>query len=485
MTLPSYIITDILRILNNIAKYYEVRQYCNFITDISLVCSEWYKKIIPKIKEYHLSTESRDILNGFKSFQRKDGFRISGSLVGGPSNIDLYSYLEVLILTNNEHIIWWLNYDQSPKEKLLQTFPNLHKVIVDSYSSNVSLYHLKNITHLRLNLTRIADISNIVQLIQITPQLKTFNLVSSGFHDITKIAQVVLAKGSIRKIDFINGRLKQSTLVNGLNSNTALKSLNVGCALENENEVDEIPISNQSLRTLTMEGYNNYFSIFSLWNRPSGLQEWKFHEAFEATPQLILDYHPNLTCIECAQETTEIDKILEMNLPKLKSLRYIDLYNMHIPNYSLVIKGLRTNQYITTVSFNSRVEHKDACKIIDINHPTLESLSFIQITAMVFQQITESLKSNTTLKEFRIDQNSDFQNSQMYIPLLCDLISSNHRLSSIHTKQYCIIRYQITNQDIELFRNVINDNFHHLTSLTVGVSQLDSIIQQYLIRMYN
>ncbi|KYR00541.1 hypothetical protein DLAC_02553 [Tieghemostelium lacteum] len=485
MTLQSYIITDILRILNNIAKYYEVRQYCNFITDISLVCSEWYKKIIPKIKEYHLSIEYRDILNGFKSFQRKNGFRISGSLVGGPSNTDLYPYIEVLILTNNEDIIWWLNYEQYPKEKLLQTFPNLHKVIVDCYSSNVALYNLKNITHLRLNLTGIAEIPNIVQLLQITPQLKTFNLISSGGQDITKIAEVVLTKGSLRKLDFINGRLKQSTLVNGLNSNTTLKSLNVGCFLESENEIDEIPINNQSLRKITMEGYNNYYSIFSLWNRPSGLQEWKYHEEFEATPQLILDFHPNLTCIECTHETTEIDKILEMNLPKLKSLRYIDLFNMHNSNYSLVIKGLRTNQYIKTMSFNSRVEHKEACTIIDINHPTLESLSFIEITAMVFQQITESLKSNTTLKEFRINQNSDFQNSQMYIPLLCDLISSNHRLSSIHTTQHCVLRYRITNQDIELFRNVIKDNFHHLISLTVGVFQLDSIIQQYLIRMNN
>ncbi|KYQ90332.1 hypothetical protein DLAC_08939 [Tieghemostelium lacteum] len=187
-----------------------------------------------------------------------------------------------------------------------------------------------------------------------------------------------------------------------------------------EPDVDNLPnlgITNSKLKVFNINLLSNQqkkLDIHYLWKSPSSLTELQVYLpnlSLEILMEPLTRYHfSQLKCLRITMEDKSIDiynKILEMNLPKLKEL-YLEsfLFSTQFQNFNQILGSLQSNNSLTKFVINCENTPMDFVgNFLKLDHPTITSFQCVSIRELDIQLLTKSLISNTHLTSLDITRN--------------------------------------------------------------------------------
>ncbi|KYQ92502.1 hypothetical protein DLAC_06492 [Tieghemostelium lacteum] len=468
MTLPNYVIVQIIRNLNyynNVENEYYMNNAKLINEMLTLVCKSWKKEILPKVRDIQVSSDwfcKQYVIDSLKVLNQKSGIKLNSNTEIGLSSklsdmIVKYTISQqptpfniTTVLVSLQHLILDLNYDQiKPYSQILRdninNLPRLTTIALRfSNSGNIKsdiemLEMFETISQFKLNFLKIenlppwnpsfglADLDNLVKCKHLTRlDLKYTNILTKPIIDLLDSHQSLLELN----MDIVNLVGAKKVMLEGWKEN-------------------KIPNGSRSYyyNTITKvtswefpgEEYDRYDTLLSAIGRNSTLQKVKINKATFKLNSLVTCINVNVNLkyfyISWGKLVIEDEPSIPINNQVLEELH---VEGLEVGIYSLWNKGPSSLRYITAVSSPllqslslyhgstlKKVKFKamncsaeDIMECIKLNLPMLESIHLPNLYLM--DKVLDSLMSNSHLKKIKFDKPIESQ-------ILYKLINLKHQ----------------------------------------------------------
>ncbi|KYQ99791.1 hypothetical protein DLAC_03737 [Tieghemostelium lacteum] len=288
-----------------------------------------------------------------------------------------------------------------------------------------------------------------------------------------------------------NAMLKSTTLIQCINSNRKLKSLNLQNVTIVKPDTDDTTttITNHTLESLVLDqsSLSNFtpIDIYQLWNSKSAMKSLflNFIEINDRLYNSLKHYHfhtvTKLTIILDGDNTTQgklMSDIIKLNPPLLHSFELdikwefaeslTNTNQIHEDVYlSIESLGASCNlrKFKSTVTINTEM----ILKFLQLT--TIRKISFFKYSGALCKSLVDSLCKNTVLESINI-QNGEPNSGDMrsFLEGITQIIEFNHILKSI-TIQSPTNTADSPMSTILQLTNVISNNIHRLYHIDLGV----------------
>ncbi|KYQ89026.1 hypothetical protein DLAC_10248 [Tieghemostelium lacteum] len=539
--LPRILILEILILLSHDYRCKKLKNYLQFIGNLSVVSREFKDYYIKRIQDNYIDIKSYDSFSNFFKIRNKVGIKINLflhniSLVklyqwAMEDNPQLYRELEITTLYINSKL-------QVPTIKpspLLKGFTVLDLILsqasVEKVFNDNQMEALKSISSLKLNfieeyiygkqkenplpiqryiIGRLCRISSLETLhltglvdipveyfkllIKSLPILEVLEISISQKANADRDKQIldVLVPSKTIKELTIATSINTQTVIEFINANQSVQILVLSKLIFIGNKESLPRIYNSTLKYLNIESTDKAnisfdSSIYSLWEVPSSLQFILLQQTNVILAKKLGFYHPNITnFVYNCDNDFEIVEILKLQLPSLKTIQLNQThttFNNLAYFTSRVFQSLQSSLYLVEFHYFQQCDCKDLCTLIVNSPPTLKVIWFSYINHWDMSSISKSLISNTHLISviFSYVVSAKRETDSEFIELLCQIIENNPRLSTI--KVSAPFNQELPLSVITRFRECIAQNYQnlHYINLFTRSSEINKILHSYQI----
>ncbi|KYQ96822.1 heat shock protein Hsp20 domain-containing protein [Tieghemostelium lacteum] len=297
--------------------------------------------------------------------------------------------------------------------------------------------------------------------------------------------------------NFINEKLRSSTLIQCLNTNKILRNIKMSFYDITGLGSDDVLIENTTLKFILLKiGRDPIASniLFNLWSGKSGLEKIIFNRFKLENIDGLYQFHlgAKLTVLEIPYKNNLEEIEFLLGLDAIREITFDGSQPAPIrQTYEPIITSLLLTKNLTSVklSYNvdCRLDFSDLLRFLKCNHPSIEIFWVDYLDRFNLSLLTEALCTNNTLKTLRIQEisNGYYQSLTLeFLDSLSQILSRNQSLQVLSLPIFPNNQetVPIPNELLQSVKEALKINNNNMLSLRYPINYLISeMLLEYFI----